>query len=410
MKFVKVWVLSLLITICVVESYFRCFDPQPSFRWFKYDENSIRWNRGVNDYYFQISDRIFGFTSFNAQGERSEELFSIKPKSGFSRILLLGTSLTLGWPENKGVTDLLPMELEKIGKTQVEVINCSMGNSNLQTLLQTLQTNCYRYEDLDQLILSLPLNGLIDYVAANSFLWGENFINDPNQLFYFLANHPLSGLKLNSNELGVPKLELSASNSQELIRYFNDQNLIYDYFHLGRFFLNRVKYSFLKNEFYLNQFQDYFRKQFQTIPNLQVTERILKRIQAVLLERPSKKNTQIFVALTPTYSGLMLNKAFRDQVKNSLLLDGFYGPQMKESSFFISRHFHGDVDAYLEEYNKRIMQFKELASKSGIKVVDLSTAFDLGHLEKYFLEDRYHYTMEGHRALAAALAKSIQNP
>jgi hypothetical protein len=390
----------------LLEIGLRLFNPQPSFQWFTYDQNIHRWNRGQNDRYFQLDPSFSGQLTFNERGERDHKTPAIKSQPGIFRILMLGTSLTLGWPEDYGVTEMLEEKM-KNSKRPVEVINCSLGNSNLSTMLQTLKSRCLQYENVDAVVLALPLNALVDFVGANSALWGENYIDDPNQLFYFLKFFDLADVKFKRSDAGTPMLDLTDGQKSQLLAYFNDGHWLYDHSQIDRWLVNRFKYRFIADNHFLKQGRALFSKTFSDIPSPNRTLELIQLFVKMQKDRWNLDSDHLIVALLPTYQGFLLKNETRASVMSRLKEVPFYRFSMESPESFVGQSFHGDLNTYLNRLNLAFTGFKLQTTKQGVTWLDLRENFNLGKLESYYIGDLYHYSLAGHEAFATELALRI---
>jgi len=119
--------------------------------------------------------------SINSRGMRDREYALPKPKDAF-RIVVLGSSITLGWgvPVEDTYLKLIEKQLEgKAGNKKVEIINTSVGNYNT---VREVEAFFEKYTDLspDMIIISFFINDpqLIDVK--------DNFILKHSQLAVLL--------------------------------------------------------------------------------------------------------------------------------------------------------------------------------------------------------------------------------
>ena len=308
MKKLFLSVLILCLAGLVGEIYLRAFDPQPTFRWYSYDQSGNRWNKGVSDTYFLLVPDLKGYITFNSRGERAEQNFSLMKNSEAKRVLLLGTSLTMGWPANRGVSELLTERFSKSGE-KADVINCSTGYSNLATLLNVYKVHC-PYESLDALVVAVPLNAFVDGLAANSFLWGENFIDDPSKLAYLLRYSEPSKIQLSHDESGVPSFVLSEAEQAKVADYYTGSWFFYDHFHLARLIYNRYVYtSIVFDKTFQRNYKDYFDRSFKSMPTLDTTYGLVDRFRKM-----AGPQTKLIVLLIPTYHAMILEPSTREKV------------------------------------------------------------------------------------------------
>lgn len=378
-----------------LEAYFRALDPQASFRWFSYDEGLNRWNRGEDDHYFLLSPSQTGRLNFNARRERSRQTFPYEKGAGKFRVLLLGSSLTIGWPDDHGVTEELAAKLKRSGK-EPEVINCSLGNSNLATLLNTYVERCSRYQGVDALVITAPLIVFVDYLAANAFLWGENFIDDPNQLFYFLKHADLGELPLKRKDFGTPSLDLSPEEQKSLRDYYNQDGILYRHSHVVRAFMNAYRYSFLSDEKLIGGYKRYFDRTFKAIPPLAVTNEVLERFRLLAGAR-----TKVILTLIPIYPSLALDERLRPRVLSKLKSLPAYSSHLSSPDHFALKNYQ-TLETYFGAYNDRLREFQTASKATGLTVIDLSGAF-LAAPESFYTPDLYHLSAQGHEALAEKL-------
>jgi hypothetical protein len=380
----------------------RLLDPQPTFRWYSYDRFGNRWNKGVSDNYFLLLPGLKGAITFNSRGERSDRDFTLQKTSAAKRVLLLGTSLTLGWPNNRGVSELLSDRFAQDDQP-TDVINCSTGYANLATLLNIYRVHC-AYEALDALVIALPLNAFVDGLAANSFLWGENFIDDPGKLSYLLRYEDPSKFKLHHDEFGVPSFILTDPQQARIADYYNESWFFYDHLHLARLIANRYGYvSIVLDQNFQRNYKTYFDQAFTAIPKLDTTKKLISRFRSI-----AGGKTKVIVLLIPTYHSFILEPRLREQVLGQLQNIPTYDLILKSPDTFAQKHY-GGLGPYLDAYAEKISSFKFSYEGSDITVIDLTDDLKQGDLQSYYLADQYHLSMKGHEALAAALFRELSN-
>jgi hypothetical protein len=399
--------------LCLVlfEIYFHFLSPQPSFLWFTYDQHGQRWNRGKEDLYFQILPEISGRLSFNEKGERDLQTPSFSKAPGTFRILVLGTSLTIGWPGNFGMTEMLTRRMREKGRL-TEVINCSLGNSNLATLLQTLKSRCSLYENVDLVVLAVPLNSLVDFVAPNSLLWGENYIDDPNQLLYFLKHSNIESLKFSQTEHGTPQLHLSSKQLSELRSHFNDGHFLYDHLQTYRWLANRFEYTFLADKQFLTNIKMSFSLTFPEVPSEKKSATLIAAFSAFQKQRWNLSPDRLLFTLLPTYQGLLLNPQLRTEVRQKLLEIPVYRYSIESPESFVGRAYKGNLEAYLEKINQTVNQLKSETKMQQVTWVDMRERISSKDLQKNYIEDLYHFSLTGHQLIAdelARIASQIEN-
>lgn len=95
----------------------------------------------------------------NAWGLRGGAV-SDKPAVGTRRILLLGSSIALGWgvPEDKVVSTLLEQKLRALGQN-VEVLNAGIGNYNAERYVERFLTRLAPLRPSDLLVLAFVRDG-----------------------------------------------------------------------------------------------------------------------------------------------------------------------------------------------------------------------------------------------------------
>lgn len=128
---------SALISLLLVEAYFRVFDPQPIVpRYVETSEYGIRKNianvRGemiVPEYRHNVTT--------NSQGFRGTKEYSVEKPSGVYRVIVLGDSVTLGHGVEDDQTYAAVLERELSKTRPTEVIN--MGVSGFGTAEELIQ-------------------------------------------------------------------------------------------------------------------------------------------------------------------------------------------------------------------------------------------------------------------------------
>jgi hypothetical protein len=306
----------------------------------------------------------------------------------------------LGWPRNNGVAERLTDQASQEGK-DIEVINCSMGNSNLATMLKTYVQRCSGYQAVDTVIIAVPLIATVDYLAAHSFLWGENFIDDPNKLRYLTKKKDLSEISLRKDEMGTPYFELNPEDTTEMIRYFNKPEFFYDHFHLVRLLMNRYTSATLFDETFLKRYKQFFDQSFENFPELTTTYHIIDRFKKLV----GPKTHLIFV-LIPTYHSMLLDSASRDALLAKVRGTPIFETAMMSPDSFAQKRA-GGLEPFLNTYAERVQNFKDHFSKDDMKVIDISEEFRQGDPRRYFIEDFYHLSESGTEVVAKAILNAL---
>jgi lysophospholipase L1-like esterase len=232
---VLIALISVIFTSLVFEILFRLFLPQVNIYLYEIKNNYLMNRPNFSDITAMIPiNEEAVYVNTNSQGFRANKDYSLKKEKLGPRILILGDSISFGWPLE--YEDSYPAQLEKM-VPQSEVINCSVIAANTTALERMYDDFCSNFE-VDYVVLQVTLS---DHRGIPDYFWSDLLGPDIriHEYIWKNKNQELDTLK-SANAPYLLEIDYKSKKNKHLIKNKSKLfYLFYDHLHIFRFIQNR---------------------------------------------------------------------------------------------------------------------------------------------------------------------------
>jgi hypothetical protein len=311
--------------------------------------------------------------------------------------LVLGGSLSMGWPYNVSYADFLD---------NYRVINCSAPFENLATLAYFSEHQCADVKNPDLVILQQDIISVPDETNdwAVGLLFGESFIEDPYLFFdrQLSKNIVKYRSELRHRETGVPYLRFTDEEMKQLAAILSPSPL----------YLRSAFYRYVVN------LGTSWRVGLRRKTNNKRSSRIMKLLAQVqpglpddhiairLLEQFRQHyggKTKIVLLLLPDANGMLTSRHpehFEPYLQQHL-------PSFEKSTKKWMKKVGMTEAQYLGGMRERFLQFEQTAKAKGFIVIPFRETLEPMDPDQIFYWDAHHYQPKIQEQVASVIKSSL---